>query len=487
MPRYHTHPFYENVFAFLMRWNTLFQHGGQIRRGPVWPQSRNVNGYKRRLSVKNKSIHVLLGPLVMFIALSAMPGRNGDIARASGASSSPSGRAAAYAMQNRLQRAITKAGWWKQIVRKPNGQLHHTYLIPGAAYFQLFDWDTYFMGVALSNRNRGKSLAGSVKDFLHFTSRYWSYRGYTPRVVAGHHTWALPEMCKPFLAQMALRASLTLHTVAWLKPYYSRLADTLWYWRHARRSPDGLFKWFDGVESGVDDSAAVIGLSADRTEGVDLACYIYREYLAMADLASLLGKPADVRRYQQHAAKLKLLIQKRLWDNNAGSFYNRNSRTGAFIPAPEWTNLVPLWAHVATKRQAHILITRYVLNPRQFWTPFGIRSLAPESPLYHPVHGYWQGPIWIISNYMVMHGLMNYGYTSQAQQLAKDTVATLLRDIKTTGGMHETYNPNTGVGQNDGFFKSWDMLGAYMIQEAYTGQDSAGIPSVEKIKGLMKN
>ena len=393
----------------------------------------------------------------------------------------PAGRLTAYALQQRLRQAMAKAGWWRQIVRQPNGRLHHAYLIPGAMYYQLFDWDTYFMGIALSYAHRGNSLAGSVEDFLHFTDHDYSYRGYTPREVAGHHFFALPEMCKPFLAQMALRASLTLHSASWLKSYYPRLADTLWYWRHARRSPDGLFTWFDGVESGTDNSPAVLSVPADRTEGVDLACYIYREYLAMADLASLLGKPADVRLYQQRAAKLKRLIQKRLWDASAGTFYNRNSRTGAFIRVPEWTNLVPLWAHVATRRQAQILITRYALNPREFWTNYGIRSLAPGSPSYHPVHGYWQGPIWIVTDYMVMHGLMNYGYNTQARLLARNTVTTLLRDIKATGGMHETYNPNTGAGQNGGYFKSWDMLGAYMIHEAYTGQDAAGIPTVAKL------
>ncbi len=146
------------------------------------------------------------------------------------------------------------------------------------------------MGVALSYDNRGKSLAGSLKDCLHFTGSNWAYRGYTPREVDGHNMWALPEMCNPFLAQMGLRESLTLRSAAWLKPYYPRLADTLWYWRHARRSPDELFTWFDGVESGLDDSAAVVSVPADRTEGVDLACYIYREYIAMADLDRLLGK-----------------------------------------------------------------------------------------------------------------------------------------------------------------------------------------------------
>lgn len=395
-------------------------------------------------------------------------------------------RSAAFKLEAQLDHAIAERGWWRQIVRKPNGQLHHKYLIPGADYYQLFDWDTYFMGVALSYHHRGASLEGSVRDFLHFTDHYFAYRGYTPREVDGRHIWAMPEMCKPFLVQMALRACLTLHHSAWVRPYYQRLADTLWYWRHARRAPDGLFIWFDGVESGVDNNPAVSSVPADRTEGVDLACYIYREYLAMADLAELLGKKSDVQVYQQRAARLKHLIQTRLWDSKAGTFFNRDSRTGNFVRVPEWTNLTPLWAGVATPQQAKILIARWVLNPHQFWCRFGIRSLAISSPYYHPRNGYWQGPVWVIPNYMVMHGLMNYGYTSQARLLARETAAMLLNDIQKTGGMHETYNPATGLGQNQGGFKSWDLLGAYMIREAYTGTNATAIPPAAKIKSELQ-
>ena len=145
-------------------------------------------------------------------------------------------------------RAIAKTGAWNQIVRKPNRQRRHQYLLPRAKYHELFDWDTYFMGVALTYHHRGRSLEGPVEDLPHFTDHYFSFVGYTPREVDGHHMWAVPEMCKPFLAKMALRVSLTMHHVAWLKPYYHRLADTIRYWRNARRATDGLLTWFDGIE-----------------------------------------------------------------------------------------------------------------------------------------------------------------------------------------------------------------------------------------------
>ena len=38
----------------------------------------------------------------------------------------------------------------QNIVKPPRGILKHEYLVPAGPYFQLFDWDMYFMGVALS-------------------------------------------------------------------------------------------------------------------------------------------------------------------------------------------------------------------------------------------------------------------------------------------------------------------------------------------------
>ena len=379
------------------------------------------------------------------------------------------------ALQRALAARIEQAGMLRVIVRAPAGQLRHRYLIPGAGYYQLFDWDTYFMGVALSYHQRGRSLAGSVEDFLSFTNHRAGYRGYTPREATAKGMWSLPEQCKPFLAQMALRASQTLGSAGWLRPYYRRLADTLDYWREARRAPDGLYTWFDGVESGVDNSPAVSSRPANVSEGVDLACYLVREDRAMAALAKMLHKSGDARLYAGRARRLTRLIQTRLWDARDASFYNRDQRSGQLVRAPEWTNLTPLWARVATAAQARALIERHLLNPKEFWSRYGVRTLTPASAQYRPAGGYWRGPIWIVADYMMMHGLLNYGYTDAARQLARRTARLLLSDFRATGGMHECYNPETGAGEAQGHFESWDLLGAVMIGEAWSGKDAAAL------------
>ena len=121
------------------------------------------------------------------------------------------------------------------------------------------------------------------------------------------------------------------------------------------------------------------------------------------------------------------------------------------------------------------MIEEHVLNPREFWAANGIRTLAPDEPLYDPKAGYWRGPVWVISNYLVMHGLMNYVYVQQARELARRTVSLLVRDLHTTGGMNENYDPDTGKPAAGGHFLSWNLLAEHMMEEAEQGTDPTAI------------
>jgi len=370
------------------------------------------------------------------------------------------------------------------VVKPPQGILKHEYLVPAGPYFQLFDWDMYFMGVALSYDGIGKPLATSVEDFLEFVDEYANWEGYTPREIAPDALWALPEMCKPFLAQAALRASLTMSDFEWLrrengaskKLNFLKLTHTLNFWENTRRSPDGFFRWYNGVESGVDNNPAVSDKPADVTEGVDLQCYIFREYLALAVLAQKLAKSDDAAKYQQSAEALRRLVQEKMWSEPDGMFLNIDAWTGKPVRVKTWTNFVPLWAGIATPEQAKRMINEHVLNPKEFWCDHGLRSLAPDEPLYNPKSGYWRGPVWVISNYLLMHGLMKYERGKEAQELADKTERLLVRDYHSTGGMNECYNPDNGEPTAGGHFLSWNLLAEHMVEEAEKGTDPTAIP-----------
>ncbi|MGA3328949.1 MAG: trehalase family glycosidase [Terriglobia bacterium] len=374
-----------------------------------------------------------------------------------------------------LAQLIKQYKYKESTVRPPQGLLKYEYLVPGGKYSRLFDWDMNFIGVALSYDGKGMELAHSVQDFLLFTDVSDARRGWTPREITPEAPEALPQMCKPFLAQAALRATRTMGNINWLRDHYGALASPLQFWETARRANDGLFRWFNGGESGVDNNPAVSSYPTDVTEGVDLQCYLYREYVAMAILSRKLGHTTQGGEFQQQADDLKRLIQQKMWSEADGIFLNIDSRTGQFVRIKSWTNFVPLWAGVATREQAQRMIRQHLLNPGEFWAPSGIRTLAADEPLYDPQSGYWRGPVWVVSNYLLMHGLMNYGFQREAREIAAKTVSLLLRDLLVHGCMSENYQPETGEPARCERLVGWNLLAEHMQEEAQTGSDPTNL------------
>jgi putative isomerase len=164
-----------------------------------------------------------------------------------------------------------------------------------------------------------------------------------------------------------------------------------------------------------------------------------------------------------------------MWSEADGSFWNIDSRTHAFVKIKTWTNFVPLWAGIASEAQAARMIPS-LLDPATFWSPNGVRTLAKTETLYDPAKGYWRGPVWVLSNYLMMRGLLNFGHAAEAAALADKTQHLLVADFQKTGGMNENYNPDTGAPDASGHFVSWNLLAEHMKDEALSGADPTAIP-----------
>lgn len=117
------------------------------------------------------------------------------------------------------------------------------------------------------------------------------------------------------------------------------------------------------------------------------------------------------------------------------------------------------------------IIKRHVLNPREFWSKYGVRSLAKDETEYNNAniikpHSNWQGPVWPLVNFFTFRALLNYGFKKQAKELAVKTGTILLNDIRSTGGMHENYHAETGKPLAAPNFVSWNLLASSMLQKA---------------------
>jgi neutral trehalase len=392
-----------------------------------------------------------------------------------------------------------------RVVREPAGLLPFRYIVPtardttGAAgdrqagvYEQQYDWDAFFEGVALAydGGDRAEAFRDAMRNFLHLTTP----SGFTPRTLSPEKFWDFPDQMKPLLSQGCYLASRALGDFSWLEgEAFDRMLANLAFWESNRRGGHGLYMWRSSLESGVDNNAASVNTPDFSIESVDVNSYLVREYEAAAAVAEALGFGAVEASLAARADELRRRINVVMWHEEDGCYYNVLSVSDepiTFVRVKSWTSLTPLWAGVAPPERARSLVERHVLDPATFWGTYGVPSLARSEPLYSQAKraliyiaverrrwevSNWQGPVWVIANWQVMHGLLRYGYRSEARELAIKIVNLLERDVTETGGMHENYDAETGVGLWSPSFGSWNMLAARMLEEAETGFDPTAV------------
>lgn len=337
-------------------------------------------------------------------------------------------------------------------------------LLSGYSYPEFYDWDLYFENIYLSYYGIHKYCRNNVEAFLdtQLTNGFVSRTLISPRP---------RQHFKPFLAQITLLGCRQKGNFDWLKnTYYYRLQKYLehWFW-YCDYDKNGLCVWNSADHSGMDNQISrAKEIDTDTTEGVDLNTYLYRELLAMSEIAKELGHSDDAKKYTQHATELKDLINTLLWHEKDGFYYDRDERTGNIIPVKSVSAFLPLWANLVSQERADRLIKEHLLNKDEFWLPYPVPTYSKTERDFcsHRIieadNCNWRGSTWIPTNYMIYHGLINYGYKDIAKELAYKTFEMVLTETDT----REYYDSITGVGQGLNPFWGWSTL-AYLMSLEY--------------------
>ena len=380
---------------------------------------------------------------------------------------------------DRIKSAIGSKKYF--VKRRASGLLKHDYLVPGGFYNEQWDWDGFYMGVALASEipTEAVFLKNWALNYMELSDE----RGYSPGCVTPNGpekgTRAFPM--KPFIAQGVYLSSNFLNDFIWIKHYYKKLRKMVLYREKNLWSKKlDLGVWGNLMESGADNNLSILGFPKSSVVATDVNTFIYREYKAMSKIASALNKKKDVSFFAKRAETIKKNMQKYLWDDTDKTFYNYNLKTNEFIRKHTYSNMIPLWEKIASLKDGKEMIEKYVVNPNKLWSNHGIRTLTKDDPLYNnkkmiTPYSNWQGPVWPHTNYMHMHSLLNYGFEKEAFLLSRKITQLCLSDFEKSGGMHECYSAETGAPLAADNFVSWNLLVGNMLPEAYSGNNPFSI------------
>lgn len=340
-------------------------------------------------------------------------------------------------------------------------------LFTGYSYKEFFDWDMYFENIYLSYYGVSKYCRNNAEVFLDTQLN----NGFISKTLNNIN---MTQHFKPFLAQVALLGSRQTKNYEWLRgKYYNGIKKYLdcWFW-HYDFDKNGLCVWNSSDHTGMDNQELRAGeINSYKTEGVDLNCYLYRELKTLAVIAEKLGFYDDKLAFIEHAEKLENLINEVFWDETAGFYFDRNERTDKPVRIKTIAGFTPLWAGIAPPDRAKRLIEEHLMNKDEFWLNYPVATWAKDEPGYYQdrvgIEANWRGPCWANTNYMIMHGLINYGYTEYAEELAYRSMNMALAEPDT----REFYNSETGSGMGLNPFWGWSTLLYFMPLEFELGYD----------------
>jgi len=247
-------------------------------------------------------------------------------------------------------------------------------------------------------------------------------------------------------------------------------------------SPEyGLGMWWDSAESGADTNVALLEYPRGSVLATDLNTFLLLEYRALALIAEQLQLREESLAFHAQSAAIREAMLRHLWSPYDDIFINLFTPSGRPVRRITYSSFVPLWAGVAPYDDGRRCIETYLLNPEHMAGAWGIRTLSKQDPTYNNVpmtrpHSNWQGPVWPIANYMYMHALLRYGFQREAVQLARTISTLVMRDIDTTGGMHENYDAESGEPLAAPNFVGWNILVRNMLFEAETETNPFDLP-----------
>lgn len=218
---------------------------------------------------------------------------------------------------------------------------------------------------------------------------------------------------------------------------------------------DGLCEWGGHaiLESVRDGRVAVWDEVGNPThfESLDLNCMLVMEAKSLEYMARQLGLSHEADKWKEDYMRRTELINRYFWDEENGFYYNvtREGNTFSFkdsndLKRDEIIGFIPLWAGIASPSQASRLVEK-LTDEQYFWRPGGIPTLAANDSYYHP-QGYWNGPVWVQWNYLIVRGLLDYGYKPVARELTGRVTHGMNEVLRKTHNLWELYSPEEAWG-----------------------------------------
>jgi alpha,alpha-trehalase len=186
-------------------------------------------------------------------------------------------------------------------------------------------------------------------------------------------------------------------------------------------------------ESGFDISFR-FGEFSGKTHHFAAICLnslLYKAETDMEQISRILKKDEDAQTWASRAAKRKELVNKYLWDQERGRYFDWDFTTSKRSTYDYITTFYPLWAGLASKEQARLVMSHLNIFER----PGGM-AMSPYSTGVQ-----WDFPYgWAPTQMIAVEGMRRYNYKAEADRIAAEWVRNIASNFAKDGTIREKYD-----------------------------------------------
>jgi hypothetical protein len=164
--------------------------------------------------------------------------------------------------------------------------------------------------------------------------------------------------------------------------------------------------------------------------------------LALARMATILGKQDEASRWEEQAASLQKAVMKWCFDSEDLCFYDCDAKN-QFVRIRCVELIVVLGEHLVDKALFEEIYRRHIRNPQEFWAPYPYPSVAMNDPAFDhamPVNS-WGGPSQTLTALRGPRWMEYYGKSADLAYL----MGRWLEALTAGSDFEQQVNPWTGA------------------------------------------
>ncbi|EUC62183.1 mannosyl-oligosaccharide glucosidase [Rhizoctonia solani AG-3 Rhs1AP] len=234
------------------------------------------------------------------------------------------------------------------------------------------------------------------------------------------------------------------------------------------------------LTSGLDDYPRPVPPHVGELH-VDLMSWMGYFSNMMRRIADFIGESEDAAEYETIEKGIKANLDDLHWSKEKKMYCDvtvNDEDDSEHVCHAGYVSLFPLLLGLLEPSSPHLgPILDLIHDPERLWSPYGIRSLAADHPLFGQGENYWRGPVWIQMNYLALSALhQKYAkepgpHQAKAKliydELRENVVSNVFKEYERTGYVWEQYDPLSGEGKRSHPFTGWTSLVALILAEKY--------------------